>query len=305
MKEAKTANAFAKRALSRAVIFCALFDLLVSSAAAATISSIYTNDLFADGPRGNRIVISGTIAAGDMDRVRNEMALQGGMSRGVPEVVELNGSLGGDLREAMKIGRFIRSQFLRTEVTGRCASACFYIAAAGVERHVGSDIFDREAIGLHRPYFAGKEFGELSPPKAKSAYLTLQDAALGYLVEIGVPLDLAEESMRHSSEETLWLTGQEYLSRLGRAVPSIEEWLISRCEYMPWREVADARAVKWAKENLGAPGRAGEIARQLFDAFQVSESDADEWYSQSAQYTSCRSGAIRRAVFEGFEGSYD
>jgi hypothetical protein len=65
-------------------------------------------------------------------------------------------STGGDVDEAMKIGRVIRTRELFTEVgvDDQCLSSCVLILGAGVVRSV----FEAR-IGIHRPYFVALDKG--------------------------------------------------------------------------------------------------------------------------------------------------
>ncbi len=88
-------------------------------------------------------------------------------------------SQGGDVLEAMKIGRLIRK--LRYETFGplnfdghivshvkfdkqnlTCASSCFFLLAAGIER-VGN------VVGIHRPYLPEQRYKEIGANDAIDA----------------------------------------------------------------------------------------------------------------------------------------
>lgn len=93
-------------------------------------------------------------------------------------------SPGGDLSEAMAIGRWVRQNRFGVIVGPRCASACVWVLAAGLFRWIWSD--DPDPILIHRPYLmsdnsnAGEHIRKL-----------LQDSKI-YFEEMGVPPDLAE-----------------------------------------------------------------------------------------------------------------
>jgi len=124
-----------------------------------------------DGPTA--LVLEGTIAAGDYEKVNSLIAGQE-----IDTIVLA--SLGGNLVEAMKIGRLVRQLKLYTTVPALeddglsdkesaehhvhdkanrlCTSACFFVFVAGVWRNTWySDELrgtSPPALGIHRPYLA-------------------------------------------------------------------------------------------------------------------------------------------------------
>lgn len=81
--------------------------------------------------------------------------------------VDLDSS-GGDVMEALRIGRLIHQDFMYTRVLpGRqCASACVFILQAGVIRvpALGSH------VAVHRPKFDAAYFADLTPDQARTTY---------------------------------------------------------------------------------------------------------------------------------------
>ena len=89
-------------------------------------------------------------------------------------------SPGGSVDEARKLGRYLRSNGLRTAVDAYCASACIDILAGGVERYVTASA----RLGIHQSKvprrYSSHEGGQLY----------VADAFL-YLREMGVDADVA------------------------------------------------------------------------------------------------------------------
>jgi hypothetical protein len=140
-------------------------------------------------------------------------------------IVFLN-SEGGDLVAAMEIGQIIRSRSLLTDVggTARCASACVFILAAGVDRSAYGK------IGIHRPHFDDRYFADLTLAQPRAKYEQLQTMARSYLREMGMPDDLYIEMMRIPSDGIRWLSPEEsYKLGLDGLDPAYEEWL--RAQY--------------------------------------------------------------------------
>jgi hypothetical protein len=170
-------------------------------------------------------------------------------------------SSGGSVDDAMKIGRLIRKGLIKTKAAhendpdsprgnGRffdfekgppwchdgpssychCASACFLIWSAGVERSGSS-------LGLHRPTTTSTALTD-TPPNQASAQL-LPDVA-AYLKEMEVPERFIQLMVNTNSTEVRWLSGREAKSL--KEVPSIAKWLTTACRAE--REVSDCTVLK-------------------------------------------------------------
>ena len=97
--------------------------------------------------------------------------------------VTLN-SPGGDVIEALRIGRLIRQKFMYTRVTSEaeCASACVFVLQAGVLRvaAVGA------SVGVHRPKFDAMYFANLIPEQGRATYNTMvMDLRKYFIGEMG------------------------------------------------------------------------------------------------------------------------
>lgn len=97
------------------------------------------------GSDGKSVLLDGNITAGTAARVTSWLAAQ-------PNVdVVLLRSHGGRTREAERIGRFIASKQLSTEVLDHCSSACTLILLAGRQRSVRAGA----RVGFHQPNYPG------------------------------------------------------------------------------------------------------------------------------------------------------
>lgn len=131
---------------------------------------------------------------------------------------------GGDLYEAMRIGRFVRGAHMRTGAGGDCASACFFILAAGLERE------SRGArIGLHRPRFESSVYQSKTAEEGAAAQHQLQDASRSFLVEMDIPESFIDEIFAVSSNELRWVDGIEVQQRIGMVSPGLGEWYAANC----------------------------------------------------------------------------
>ena len=98
-----------------------------------------------------------------------------------PDIVAVN-STGGIVDEALQIGRILRKKEFNTHLSAReiCLSACPYILAGGIERHVS-----REGIvGLHQHYY--------ETPGFMPVFLAVENIQRGqgrtmaHLIEMGI-----------------------------------------------------------------------------------------------------------------------
>jgi hypothetical protein len=99
----------------------------------------------------------------------------------VPFILVKLDSPGGDVAEAMQIGRLIRQRFMNTMVDEQqeCASACILILMAGVARMPQPSAH----IGLHRPRFDPAYFADLAPEEAHAKYNALVEDLRKYFID--------------------------------------------------------------------------------------------------------------------------
>lgn len=165
------------------------------------------------------IWIAGEIEPRDGDRLERILAKHADT---VSEVYL--SSPGGDVREAMKMGRLIRENALRAtaptadycgigklDAPGRplcddcvCASACFLLWAASVAPRGG------DKIGIHRPAaYAGRIGRAVAAYRKMSVIpqlLQVLNEVRAYLSEMGVPPSYVDLMTRAATHEMHWLT---------------------------------------------------------------------------------------------------
>lgn len=202
---------------------------------------------------GVAIAIVGEIEAGDFDQFRKLLA-----ETEVYTGVAIH-SPGGDLIEAVRIGRLIRENLLPVtaadsfqiamygiialehemfawwpsvvdgNVFNTCYSACFVIWASGVDRQGGMPVPGAGTImGLHRPHFDDKYFSALDVDQAQQEYEKLLSLLTDYLVGMGITNTLIEKMLTIPSNELYLLTPDE-LSSISGMIPAIDEWTASKC----------------------------------------------------------------------------
>ncbi len=138
---------------------------------------------------------------------------------------------GGDVVEAVQIGRLIHERFMMTLVKPEreCASACVFILSAGATRVPTP----ASHVVIHRPRLDPTYFANLSPEEARIRYNTLLAELRKYYVdEINGSEEVFRLIMSTPSDQARLLTYEE-LQRFGVA------------GYDPaWEEYTEARQIK-------------------------------------------------------------
>jgi len=187
--------------------------------------------------------LHGTISDGDYDKVLSFY----GQSHRLLNVFELL-SPGGNVLEAIKIGRFMRKflmtawapnplgehMFLHTCQGPECAreSACALIWFGAVNRS--------GRVGLHRPRIDDPEFSNLAPAEATKVYRRVLDEIAKYLDDMEAPRSMIDAMVATNSADIRWVDADK--DDLERP-PSIAEWADAACGYRTTEE-------KNAKEEL-------------------------------------------------------
>jgi len=205
-----------------------------------------------DHPSYN-IILEGTIVPGDYDRLQkliNENCPSKSWNLSCPSEIYL-ASPGGSVREAIKIGRLVRMLRLGIEVpidqpanlrqqsvgllklqnpklNYLCASACFFIAVAGVERSPDFRA-TKPILGIHRPSMTDADLKTLGADQVIASAVQVRAIVEAYLKEMGVPLKYADLMFSVPKDQVRWLTIEEYQTDFAGIVSEIEDWLQARC----------------------------------------------------------------------------
>jgi hypothetical protein len=152
-------------------------------------------------------------------------------------------SPGGNVAEAIKIGRFFRKYLISASAPIRirfpeggetfitlgdekecdglndciCASACALIWFGAVERN--------GTVGLHRPRTTDPYFRALDPSDGATTYRKVLDSIQAYLDEMEVPKPMIELTVATGSANIRWVTDNDDLNR----PPSLAEWEDATC----------------------------------------------------------------------------
>src|SRR5262249_565286 len=106
-----------------------------------------------------------------------------------------------------------------------CASACFFIYIAGVERHVGW----AGRLGGHRPFELESEANKLDVYQATNRNWQVRKMVQGYLKEMDVPEKYVDLIYSIPPSEIRWFTQSEVDSDLQGSVPELKDWIAARC----------------------------------------------------------------------------
>jgi hypothetical protein len=200
------------------------------------------------------ILLKGEINPGDYEKVRSLI------NEGATKIDLI--SRGGDLVEAMKIGRLLHLHLIKTQaptlvrdVSGRrkfvflhghgsscgpqsncvCASACFFVWAGGIER-------EGTAIGLHRPSFNTDYQGTAA--KAELQYERAIWGAREYLEQMEVPTQYIDLMLRTKSSEIVFIgalkAGGYDIDEIEGYIPSMDEWLDTYCDPIAPGEISSS-----------------------------------------------------------------
>ena len=149
--------------------------------------------------------------------------------------VELN-SNGGDVIEAMKIGRAIKKFGLNTGFpsTGdpdeKCLSACFFIYVSGVVRSF-SFLYEGD-VGVHRPYFKPDYFAGLSSTEAEKKHKSMVEDTKQYLRDMNVSEELIDLTYRVPPKELYFITDDDFKKWIGRFQPFFKDWVFAKCDHI-------------------------------------------------------------------------
>jgi hypothetical protein len=200
------------------------------------------------------LLMSGEIRPGDYERLL-DFVERSGYHNNMPEGQVILASPGGDIEEALKIGRLVRKLYMSVSVgreTGYCASACFIIFASSVDRDTSPGL-----VGIHRPYLSRESLRSMSPSQAEAAETSALRDAEQYLRDLRVPRNLIDLMFEQASTEIHWLSEEEFMHQLGRRPAWYEEFLIARCGL---DKVAEERALlngETPTTNIMEPVRCG------------------------------------------------
>lgn len=212
----------------------------------------------------SRGFLNGEIMRGDFDKVTNFYRRNHPLVNSFDLV-----SIGGDVDDAIKIGRLFRRYLIYTSAPGGrhfygmpaigtpgepffckgteciCASACALVWLGGVHRS--------GEVGLHRPRTDDPEFKTLPPDTAIAIYRRSLDEIQAYLKAMEVPAPIIDEMVATGSSEIRWVEVEpdDDNGNLARP-PSFAEWEDATCGPFTLQEVHTITNLR-TKETGPAP----------------------------------------------------
>jgi hypothetical protein len=195
-------------------------------------------------------VLEGKIEAGDSDKLKNFIR-HGDF---FPPLRLFLYSPGGNMAEAMKLGRLVRSLKVETvvpvelsienrkrlaapdkrnlkdpEPNFMCASACFFVFVGGTYR--GTDDFGfLPILGIHRPYLSDNELKGLGSAQAIAAARQARTTVETYLKEMGVPAKYVDQMFSVGKDEVRRISEGEFNADFNGFISELKDWVDARCD---------------------------------------------------------------------------
>ena len=111
----------------------------------------------------------------------------------------------------------------------RCASACFFVFVAGIERAVDPSMFGA-ILGIHRPYFSEADLKAATSDEAIASTTRTRAVVESYLKEMGVPAKYADEMFSISKNDIRWISNDEVQADFDGFIPELKDWVDARCD---------------------------------------------------------------------------
>ena len=225
------------------------------AACVANIVSLRAADILNEGFPYS-VAIVGKIESGDYDKLRKE--LENGSATSIHIA-----STGGNVAEAIKIGRLIRALNIKTVIPAKyskevrdslariiaqlfprryyatknakdnymCASACFFIFVSGIEKSFDwSGLEDEPILGIHRPFMPDSDLKRFNANQAMASAKTLRTLVETYLKEMDVPAKYSDLMFSTPSSQMRWITTSEFRDDFEGFVPSLRDWMNAKCD---------------------------------------------------------------------------
>ena len=189
------------------------------------------------------LTLDGEIERGDLQKLLMKIKKKGYM----PHILILT-SPGGDVDEAINIGRFIRESLIYILPGYQCLSSCFLVFVAGVDRRTGSLV----ELGAHRPYYDPSYFKDLTPKQAEKKQRKAMEDVSAYLREMGVAQHIVDKIMNVPSNKLWMMSSEWYRENIGFQSAGFGEWVRANCgEALTDQEYRDLASTDYGKKSNG------------------------------------------------------
>ncbi len=194
--------------------------------------------------------------------------------------VQLN-SNGGQLSEAMGIGRFMRSKKpqvvmqVAMDMNAECYSSCVFILAAAIGKPISYELW-RNKVGIHRPYLIARS-NEGFDAAVKGALA----ASRVYFAEMNIPEQLADDMFSIAPTDLKVLTDDE-----------LERYRLNQVD-MAWSEEMDLEAALYH----------GMTRQEYMLKSRMAREDAKKCFpiKDQAQARKCISDSYRKYGFKSYD----
>ena len=289
----------------RTPIFCLSAVLWAFSfLSIASAADIRRNDVCVQGDCHvdplHPFILEGTIVPGDYENLRKLIDEDcPGKYYNSAGYIDCHSSIylaspGGDVAEAMKIGRLVRVLRWQTEIPEEypsslrsqiisalklkeenymCASACFFVYVAGIERNYG---IDKAILGVHRPYLSDANLRMLSANEAMASATEVRAIVETYLKEMGVPTKYADLMFSIPKDQVQWIDEGDLNADFTGIIPELRDWLDARCDKRADvdKRLQNALEEKFSRGDLSPEEE--EMRRALFQKFDKPQVDCKE-----------------------------
>ena len=187
------------------------------------------------------------------------------------KIITLN-STGGDVEEAMKIGRYFKANEFTVNMGETCYSSCVFLLAGGVNRYAYTG-----KVGIHRAYF-GSVDKSLSSNQIRDLREKLNSELKKYLEEMDINPSLVE-AMNSYPPESMKVLSQDELKnfRLNVQDANYEEKQTAKLAYMNNMSSVEYRVKSSAANNSCRPA---DISCEAMSMHKISKNEFDLRYAR-------------------------
>ncbi len=204
-------------------------------------------------------VIEGEIKEGDYEKIK--LFVLGGSSDDFHLVSKVFlASPGGNVEEAIKIGRLLRTLKIATIIPSKmqndlrvlvvkghglinennylCTSACFLVFVAGIQRDDEISGLHEPLLGIHRPYFYEGDLRHMNGDNVMASAGRIKAIYESYLRDMGVPQKYIDAMIATPKGNIRWITKDEFQADFKGFIPELFDWVAVRCEKLTESEKA-------------------------------------------------------------------
>jgi hypothetical protein len=126
-----------------------------------------------------------------------------------------------------------------------CASACFFIFVAGIdrERNIWTPV-----LSIHRPYLSEADLKRLSGNQVIASAGQMRTVVEDYLKEMGVPAKYADLMFSIPKDQVRPIDEDDFVSDFEGYIPELQDWLEAKCNKLTDVEKVVSKGIQ-AKMN--------------------------------------------------------